>query len=224
MLKSRWAPGFRRGEIVWTELVHPAVRLHKQSAADVPNGGKILWPAVVVDRWVSNPRDSIDPRLAVVKAATADSEDGEFDAVFHPLPTSNPSESGTLNTAPAVTSTSTTATIDLLDTFARYEVKNALKNVADYHGDDEDSGSMEVDEDASSVMDLNASSTNSVIGADEVPSNNSNGNSTTAKRHVVIPFGLPSNRGGRTSTRASRTASPISSSVSDVVSDFSVSS
>ncbi|TPX76653.1 hypothetical protein CcCBS67573_g02063 [Chytriomyces confervae] len=112
----RWAPGSRRGDIVWTEMVHPLIRQSQHAIVAGGANSTVLWPAEVVDRWISDPRQPIDPRLAVINAAAEGRESTGFDVAV--------STEDSAASAPFDQSVH----IDLLDTLARSELKQILEN------------------------------------------------------------------------------------------------
>ncbi|KAJ3059310.1 hypothetical protein HDU98_004688, partial [Podochytrium sp. JEL0797] len=198
---ARWAPGFRRGEIAWTEVVHPIVRPHPEAYTG-PNEGKLLWPVEIVDRWISNPSRPIDPRLQLVKAATDQTANGitmGFDAKFSPDPAlaAKPTD-----TKSAVSAT-VPASLDLLDTFARLEYKQILetrRREAVEPGVVEQTQQPEGEDMAVDVDDSFPAARPAI-----------------PKPRVEIPFGITSGS-GRQSVNASGATSPYSSAddVSDV--------
>ncbi|KAJ3238705.1 hypothetical protein HDU81_007285 [Chytriomyces hyalinus] len=112
----RWAPGFRRGDIVWTEMVHPLIRQSQHAMAAGGANSTVLWPAEVVDRWISDPRQPTDPQLAVISAAAEGCESTGFEVAV--------STEDSAASAPFDQSVH----IDLLDTLARSELKAVLEN------------------------------------------------------------------------------------------------
>ncbi|KAI8612661.1 hypothetical protein BC830DRAFT_541925 [Chytriomyces sp. MP71] len=95
-------------------MTHPLIRKSAESGAVMESGASagMLWPVEVVDRWISDPRQPVDTRLAIIQEAADGHEVSGFDVAVVP------------EDMAIQTNLDQGCHVDLLETIARTELRN----------------------------------------------------------------------------------------------------